>query len=99
MTKILFLHNSLDHDMITINETQDLIVLRTDLLIDLLTDTILVLDIDHAHIRETIIILQNIQLHTSHLQDQDILDLLDPDHTQILEIKLLRYNHKTNLTR
>ena len=73
--------------MITINKTQDLIVLRTDLLIDLLIDTTLVLDIDHAHIQETIIVLQNIQLHTDHLQDQEILDFLDPVHTQILEIK------------
>ena len=52
-TQILLLHNTLDHDMIIINATQDLIVLRTDLLRDLRTYTTLVLDIDHAHIQET----------------------------------------------
>ena len=87
MTKILLRHNTLDHDKIIINETQDPIVLLTDLLIDRLTDTTLVPDLDHAHIQETIKILQNLQLHTNHLQDQEILDFLDPVHTQILEIK------------
>ena len=87
MTKILPLHNTLDHDMMIIIETQDLVVPFTDILIDLLTDTTLVLDIDHVHIEETVMILQNLYLHIHHLQDQEIQDFLDPVHTQVLEIK------------
>ena len=72
-TKVLLLHNTLDHDMILINAIHGLIVLHTDLPIDLLTDTTLVLDIDDAPIQESII-LQDIQIHTDHLQGQKILD-------------------------
>ena len=57
-------------------------ILRKDILID----TTLALDIDHAPIQETVI-LQIIQIHTDHLLDQEILDFLDPVHTPILEIK------------
>ena len=49
-------------------------------------DTTLVLDIDHAHIQETTI-LPSIQIHIDHLLDQEILDFLDPVHSQILETK------------
>ena len=86
MTKVLLLHNTLDHDMILTNAIHGLTALHTDLRIDLLIDTTLALDIDHAPIQETII-LQNIQTHTDHLLDQEILDFLDPVHTPILEIK------------
>ena len=86
MTKVLLLHNTLDHDMILTNAIHGLIALHTDLLIDLLIDTTLALDIDHAPTQETKI-LQDIQIHTDHFPDQEILDFLDPVHTPILEIK------------
>ena len=85
-TKVLLLHDILDHDMILINAIHGLTALHTYLLIDLRIDTTLALDIDHAPIQETIII-QDIQIHTDHLPDQEILDFLDPVHTPILEIK------------
>ena len=87
MTKVLPLHNTLDHDMILTDAIQGLIALHTDLHIDLLIDTTLALDIDHAPIPETII-LQNIQIHTDHLLGQENLDFLNPVHTPILETKL-----------
>ena len=96
MTKVLPLHNTLDHDMIHTNAIHGLTALHTDLRKDLLIDTTLVLDIDHAPIPETII-LQNIQIHTDHLLNQEILDFPDPVHTQILETELTWYNNKTNL--
>ena len=86
MTKVLLLHNTLDHDKILINAIHGLIALHSDLHIDLLIDTTLALDIDHAPIQETII-LQNIQFHTDHLPEKEILDFLDPVHTPILELK------------
>ena len=88
MAKVLPLHNTLDHDMILTNAIHGLTALRTDLPIDLLIDTTLALDIDHAPISETII-LQNIQIQTDHLLDQENLDSLDPVYTPILEIKLI----------
>ena len=97
MTKVLLLHNTLDHDMILTNAIHGLTALHTDLRIDLLIDTILALDIDHAPIPETKI-LQNIQIHTDLLLNHEILDFLDPVHTPILETELIWYNHKTNLT-
>ena len=86
MTKVLLLPNTLHHDMILTNAIHGLAVLHTDLLIDLLIVTTLALDIDHAPIPETII-LQDIQIHTDHLPDQEILDFLDPVRTPILEMK------------
>ena len=80
MTKVLLLHNTRDHDMILINAIHGLTALHTDLRIDLLIDTTLAQDIDHALIQETII-LQNTQIHTDHLLDQEILDFLDPVHS------------------
>ena len=74
----------------------DLTVLHTDLHIDLLIDTILVLATDHVPTQETITLL-DIQIHIDHLQDQEILNTLDLAHTQILGTKLIWYNHKTNL--
>ena len=85
-TKLPLLHNILDHDMIITNEIHDLIVLHTDLLIDPHIDTHLVHDIDHVLIQETTIFL-NIQIHTDHLQDQEILDILDLVHTLTLGTK------------
>ena len=82
MTKLLLLHNTRDHDMILTNAIHCLTALRIDLLID----TTLALDTDHAFIQETIL-LQNTQIHTDHLLDQEILDFLDPVHTPILETK------------
>ena len=87
MTKVLLLHNTLDHDMILTNVIPGHTALRTDPRIDLLIDTTLALDIDHAPIPETII-LQKKQIHTDHPLDQENLDFLDPVHTPILETKL-----------
>ena len=88
MTKVLLLHSTLDHDMIPTNVTLGLTVLHTDPPTDLIIDTTLALDTDHAQILETIN-LQNIQIHTDHLQDQENLDFLDLVHTPILETKLI----------
>ena len=85
-TKVLLLHNNLDHDMILINAIHGHIAPHTDLLIDPLIDTTPTLDKDHAPFQETTI-LQDIQIHTDHLPDQEILDFLDPVHTPILEIR------------
>ena len=87
MTKVLPLHDTQDHDMILTNAIHGLIALHTDLRIDLLIDTTLALDIDHAPIPETIV-LQNIQIHLDHLLNQEILDFLDPVHTPILKNKI-----------
>ena len=70
MTKVLLLHNALDHDMRLTNVIPGLTVLHTDPRTDLLIDTALALDIDHAPIPETIN-LQNIQNHTDLLLDQE----------------------------
>ena len=86
MTKVLLLHNTLDHDMILKNAIHALTAHHTDLLIDRFIDTTLALDIDHAPIPETKF-LRNIQIHRDHLPDQEILDFLDPVHTPTLEIK------------
>ena len=88
MTKVLLLHNALDHDMILTNVIPGLTALHTDPRTDLLIDTTLALDTDHAPIPETIN-LQNIQIHTDHLPDQENLDFLDPVRTPILETKLI----------
>ena len=71
--KVPLLHITLDHDMIHTNVIPGPTVLLTDLHIDPHIDTTLVLDTDHAPIPETIN-LQNIQIHTDHLQDQETLD-------------------------
>ena len=86
MTKAL--HSTLDHDMIRIIVTPDLIALHTDPHTDLRIDTTLARDIDHAPIPE-ITSSQNKQIHTDHLQDQEFLDFLDLIHTPIPETKLI----------
>ena len=88
MTKVLRLHNTLDHDMILTNVIPGLTAFHTDPHTDLLIDTTLALDTDHAPIPETTN-LQNIQIHTNHLQDQENLDFLGLAHTPILETKLI----------
>ena len=88
ITKVLLLHNTLDHDMILTNVILGLTALHTDPPTDPLIDTTLALDTDHAHILETIN-LQCIQIPTAHLQDQENLDFLDLVHTPILETKLI----------
>ena len=95
-TKVLLLHNTLDHDMTHTNAIHGPIVLHTDLHIDLLIEKTLVLDIDHALVQENTTS-QNIQIHTDHLLDQETLDPLDLNHIPTLEIQTIRYNHKTNL--
>ena len=50
MTKILLLHNTLDHDMIRTNEIPGLTALHTDPRTDLPINTTVALDIDHAPI-------------------------------------------------
>ena len=86
MTKVLLLHNTLDHDMILTNVILDLTVLLTDLFIDPHIAKILVLGTDHAPIQKTTNS-QSTQIHIDHLQDQETLDFLDLAHTPILEIK------------
>ena len=87
---------TLDYDMTQTNAIHGLTVRHTDLHIDLLIDKTLVLDIDHALIQENTIS-QNIQIYTDHLLDQETLDTLDLVHIPTLEIRSIRYNHKTNL--
>ena len=55
MTKVLLLHNTLNHDTILTNAIHGLTALHTDLHIDLLIDTTLALDIKHAPNQGTII--------------------------------------------
>ena len=88
MTKVLLLHSTLDHDMILTNVTLGPTALHTDPPTDLLIDTTLALDTDHAHIPETKNS-QNLQIHTDHLQDQENLDFLDLVHTPIPETNLI----------
>ena len=88
MTKVLLLHNTVDHDMILTNVISGLTALHTDPPTDLLIDTTLALDTDHAPNPERTN-LQNIQFHTDHLQGQENLDFLDLVHTPILETKLI----------
>ena len=87
-TKVLLLHNTLDHDMTLTNAIHGLTVLHTDLHIDLHIDKTLVLDIDHALIPENKSF-QNIQVPIEHLLDQETLDTLDLVHTPTLETKLI----------
>ena len=86
LIKVQLLHITPDHDMKLTNAIHALIVHHTDLLIDHPIDTILAHDTDHVPTLETII-LQNIQIHTDYLPDQEILGFLDLAHTPTLEIK------------
>ena len=76
MIKVRLLHNTLGHDMTLTNAIHGLTVLHIDLRIDLRIDTTLALDIDRALVQEKTTF-QNIQIHTDHLLDQEILDILD----------------------
>ena len=67
MTEVLLLYNTRDHDMILTNTIQGLTALHTDLRIDLLIDTTIALDIDHALVQETIF-LRNTQIHQTTFQ-------------------------------
>ena len=70
MTRVLLLHNTLDHDMTIIKEIRDPIALLTDLRTDPLIDMTLVTDIDHARIQEITTILQSTHLLLDHLYNQ-----------------------------
>ena len=98
MTKILHLHNTLDHDMTIINEIHDPIAHLTDLATDPLVGMTLVIDIDHVHIQEIVTILQDTHRLIDHLQDQEILDSLDHVHIQVREINVIQYNHNIKKT-
>ena len=98
MTKIILLHNTLDHDMTTINEIRHPIALLTDLFTDLLVGMTLVININHVHIQEITTILQDRHLHIDHLHDQEILDTLDHVRTPIQGENLIQYNHITKMT-
>ena len=98
MTKVLLLHNTLNHDMTNTNEIHDHFVFLIDLLTDRLTDTTLVIDKDHAHIRAITTFLQGTHLHIDHLPDQEFIDYLDLVHFQIQETNLIQYNHNTKMT-
>ena len=98
MTKKLLLHNTLDHDTTTTKDIHDHIALFTDLLTDPLIDMTLVIDVDHVHIQEITTILQDTHRPINHLQDHEILDILDHVHIQIQEINLIQYNHNIKRT-
>ena len=85
MIKILLLHNTLDHDMITTKEIPDPTVFLIYLLTDLPIDIPLVIDLDHVLIQEITTILHGIHLPIDHLLNHEILDILDHVHTQIQE--------------
>ena len=95
MIKILRLHNTLDHDMITTKKILGPTVLLKDLLTDLAIDMTYVIDIDHVLIQEITAILQDIHLPIDYLPDHEILDILDHVHTQIQETNSLQYRHNT----
>ena len=80
-------------NIITINESQDLIVLLIDHT-DHLRDVIPNLDTDHVRIRVTTYS-QNILLHLDLVQEQEILDILDLAFTLLQETTLIQYkpNH------
>ena len=90
MTRILLLHNTLDHDMAIIKEIRDPIALRTDLLTDPLIDMTVLTDIVHARIQEITTISQETRLLLHHLHDQEIIDILDHVHIQIQGTNLIQ---------
>ena len=98
MTKVVLLHNTLDHDMTIEHESRDLIALRINPHTGHLLDVTLVTDIDQVHIQETITILQDTHFPLDHLHDQEILDFLDIAHTQMQETISKQYNHKLHRT-
>ena len=92
MTKILLLHNTLDHDMTTTKEIFDHTVLLIELLTNFPIDRTLVIDINHVPTQE-VTFLQDIHRPINHLQDHEILDILNHVHLQIQAIELIQYNH------
>ena len=98
MTKILLFHDTHDHDMTTINEIHDPVVLLRDLLTDPLIGMTLVIDIDHVQIQEITTILEDTQFPIDHLHDQEILDILNHVHIPIQGINLIQNNHSTKIT-
>ena len=98
MTKVLHLHKTLDHDTIIISEIRDPIALFIYHHLIFFIDTIFALDINHVPIQEIITILQNTHFHIDRLQDQEILDFLDPVHILIREINLIQFNHNTKMS-
>ena len=88
MTEALLLKIIHVPNMITINEILDPIVLLINHT-DHLKDVILVQDTDHVLFQETTIF-KNILSHLDLLQDQTILDILDPVLTLIQEITLIQ---------
>ena len=98
MTKILLLHNTLDHDMITTKEILVHTVPPIDLLTDLPIDMTLVIDIDHVPIQEITRTSQDIHPPIDHLQNHEIFDILDHVHIQIQEINLRQYIHNIKQT-
>ena len=76
MTRVLLLHNTLDHDMTIIKEIRDPIGLLTDLLTDALIDMTLVTYIEHARIQGITTDLQDTNLLLDHLHVQEIFKIL-----------------------
>ena len=93
MTKILLLHNTLDHNMITTKEIPDPTVILIDLLTDFPIDMTLVIDIDHVLTQEITTILQHIHLPKDHLPDKEIIVILDRVYIQMQETNSIQYNH------
>ena len=60
MTKVLLLHNTLDHDMTILKDTRDLIALFINPHTNQLIDVTFITEIDHVHILEMTI------LHDTH---------------------------------
>ena len=89
MTEALLLKIIHFPDMITNNEILDPIV-HLIYHTDHLTDVTLVQDTCHVLIKETTF-LKNILLHLDLLQEQEILDTLDPALSLIQEITLIQY--------
>ena len=98
MTKVLLFHTTLDHDMTTTKKIGNLIALLMDPHTYHLIDVPLVTDIDHAHIQEITLILQDMHLLLDHLLDPEILDFLDLAHIPIQETNFVQFNHKPKMT-
>ena len=58
----------------------------------------LVIDIDHVPIQAITTILQDIHPPINHLQDHEMLDILDHVHIQIQEVDLIQYNQNIKQT-
>ena len=91
MTKVPLLHITLLYDMTVIKEI--LFVLLIDPRIDLRIDMTLVTHIDLARIQE-ITISPDILPPSDNLPGQEILDILDLNHTEVQETNLTQFNFK-----